>query len=124
MEYDINASKNLIEKVMFPWCRDEGLAGQSKSVKKRVEVFMKRYGSSLKERASIYFQTPPEDYMARGNLTIPEVEEYEICEVMWKKFGIRPWELECLDANWVIEMITMISENNKAETERMNRLSQ
>jgi len=123
MNYDINASKKDVENSMFSWCKDEDTSRKSKLVKQRMNIFMKRYGSSLQERASFYFRTPPEDSIARSNLTIPEVEEYEICEIMWTKFGIKPWELENLDANWVTNMIIMISESNKAESERIKRMS-
>jgi len=112
--------EELIERCIFPWCRDES-QDSSEGARRKMTIFNKIKNKSLSERASFYFRTPPEDYKARSNLSIPMIDEYEICTTMWEKFGINSIELESLDANWVSDMLMMLSEDNKAENERMSR---
>jgi len=112
--------EEMIERCIFPWCRSEGKAG-STAAQRKIQLFSRIKNSSIVERASFYFRTPPEDYIARRNLSMAMIEEYEICSTMWDKFGISAPELENLDATWVTNMLMMLSEDNKATNERMSR---
>jgi t-SNARE complex subunit (syntaxin) len=109
-----------IENWVFPWTKSSKPT-QSERVRRKLTKLLDHQRSSLEERAALYFRTPPEDYRARANLASPEVTEYEICSVMWDKFGIPPHVLEHLDANWVDSMLIVLSEDVKAENDRSRR---
>lgn len=87
----------------------------------RMRYLMDRRASSLKDKAALYFRIPPEDSEARSNMGFPEADEYEIAAAMWDKFGISAIELEKCDAFWVNKMLICMSEDNKAQNERMKR---
>lgn len=111
-----------IERSMFPWLRDSGQGDRrSERLKARMRAVNERLTGSIKDRAHLYFRTDMNDTQARANMACPEIDEYEVMQVMWDKFGIPATDLERLDAKWVSNILTIISEDNQAQNERMKR---
>jgi len=109
-----------LEEIMFPWTRSQRAPVSRGALSMSVSL-RNLQKQSMADRIGLYFRIPPEDGQARGSLSTPEINDYEICQVMWDKFGITPVELEQYDSRWVDTMLMILSEDVKSQNERMKR---
>lgn len=108
-----------IERGLFPWSRQEENKTSSNVWSDRIKMLS--ISNDLKKKAHFYFNISDDDIKAKNCMSFYEIEEYEILQIMNDKFGLKPHELEEYDANWVQKMVTIISEDNKAQSAKMKQ---
>ena len=109
--------KDITERALFPWTQNKAQVGTA-SKENRIKYFQTQYFDSLASRAALYYRAPAGN---RSEIGSSEIYEAEVLQVLYQKFGIKPWEAEDLDANWVNEIIIIISAENKATEEKSKR---
>lgn len=104
----------------FPWMTYiVGKARKDDIVKQRTDAIFGDKAGSPYDRAIMFFQYIGNKDV-RENLITHEIQEYLDLTFFWDKFGLKPWEVEQCDANWVQDMIMVSNAEGSVKSDRVN----
>lgn len=99
-----------------PWMKYQYLGtGWNQRKKEHTKVMLEDI-SDLSSRAEMFFRHSSNVYVA-SQVCTNEISEYLDLKFFYKEFGLKPWELEFCDAEWVEKMIAINNAENRIKKE-------
>lgn len=105
----------------MPWLKyNYGFEVSDARIRKQLEFALKGADTEF-DRTMMYFihSNNPD---IRESLMTNEIHEYLDLSFFWEKFGLKPWEVEMCDANWVQEMIMVANAESMAVSSKRGEM--
>jgi len=112
-----------LERAIFPWNRERKSGPQNSFIKGRADKIASVRSGSVANQAHFYYNLPDGDIQAKSSMSTPAIEEYEVLQTMYKKFGIKPHELEDYDAIWIDKVMSVMSEDHEAQNQKIKQMN-